>query len=211
MIKLSYTNKMRVNGKRVPSWSLQARTSCPGSKINGEVVEVCKGCYATKGFYHMPVVKNLRKHNQTDYHRSEWVTDMTTAIKKSKYMRWFDSGDIETPELLNKILEVVKLTPNTTHWLPTRSDNTTLLHKPITAVIANCPSNLVVRPSANAVGVTAKERTGVNSYVIEAKDIPLAKSKGVFICPATTPGTTQKSCDTCTMCYTGAKVAYVLH
>ncbi|MEA3280480.1 MAG: hypothetical protein U9Q38_07765, partial [Thermodesulfobacteriota bacterium] len=62
-VKLSYPSKMRVGGKRVGTWDLQAGTTCPGSKVNGEVVEVCKSCYAKKGTYNFPVVKAKRAKN----------------------------------------------------------------------------------------------------------------------------------------------------
>ena len=116
MLKLSRAGKMPCR-----SWSLQALETCPGSIGNdGELVDACKGCYATTGNYRFPNVKAPREHNKTDWKRSEWVTDMTQELDNDRYFRWFDSGDVYDIRLARKILEVMKLTPWCNHWLPTR-------------------------------------------------------------------------------------------
>lgn len=211
--KISKTSKMKITGKRVGCWSLEARKSCPGSKnSDGSVVEVCQSCYATKGMYRFPVVKAARQENQKDYHRDDWVADMVKEVSKYDYFRWFDSGDIETPELAIKIGAVIVGTPNTKHWLPTRSDKVRSINdKPIlkwrTSKLLN---NVVVRPSADNIGLNNNERPGVNSYVIRDTDLFEAKRQGIFVCPVTTDKN-RTSCDTCTTCYTDAKVAYLVH
>lgn len=45
-MKISNTSKLGVR-----SWSLQALETCPGAIENGELVDACKGCYATTGNY----------------------------------------------------------------------------------------------------------------------------------------------------------------
>ena len=86
MIKLSDTSKMKLTGKRVRSWSLEAGVTCPGSAT----AEVCKGCYAKKGMYRFPVVKGTRQHNRDDYKTSDWVDRMVLALAKLDNFRWFD-------------------------------------------------------------------------------------------------------------------------
>ena len=50
MIKLSKASKMPCR-----SWSLQAIDTCPASiGSDGELVDACKGCYATTGNYNFP-------------------------------------------------------------------------------------------------------------------------------------------------------------
>ena len=116
MLKLSRAGKMPCR-----SWSLQALETCPGSIGNdGELVDACKGCYATTGNYRFPNVKAPREHNKEDWKRSEWVTDMSQELDNDRYFRWFDSGDVYDIRLARKILEVMKLTPWCNHWLPTR-------------------------------------------------------------------------------------------
>lgn len=115
--KISITSKL--DGIR--SWSLQAIDTCPGSIASpGELVDACKGCYATTGNYHYPNVKAPRLHNKTDWQRLEWVDDMVAELDSDRYFRWFDSGDVYTLALAEKILEVMQRTPWCKHWLPTR-------------------------------------------------------------------------------------------
>jgi hypothetical protein len=45
---------------------------------------------------------------------------MVSALQNDRYFRWFDSGDMYTLGLAEKILEVMRLTPWCSHWLPTR-------------------------------------------------------------------------------------------
>ena len=207
---------MKIKGKRTGSWSLPAGTSCPGAKG----AEVCEGCYAKKGMYRFPVVKNVREHNKQDYHRDDWVDDMVKEVSKYDYFRWFDSGDIETPELAKKILQVIETTTATTHWLPTRSDKIPAIARVVQGYYGDdkigngyniyACKNVAVRPSADNIGLNNQERPGVNSYVIKPEEIFEAKKQGIHVCPVGI-NPNQKSCDTCTMCYTDAEVAYVLH
>lgn len=117
MIKISITSKL--DGIR--SWSLQAIDTCPGSIASpGVLVDACKGCYATTGNYHYPNVKAPRIFNREDWQRLEWCDDMVAALDSDRYFRWFDSGDVYTLALAEKILEVMIRTPWCKHWLPTR-------------------------------------------------------------------------------------------
>jgi len=117
MIKISVTSKL--DGIR--SWSLQALDTCPGSISSpGVLVDACKGCYATTGNYRYPNVKAPRISNQSDWQRMGWVSDMVEALQNDRYFRWFDSGDMYTLGLAEKILEVMRMTPWCKHWLPTR-------------------------------------------------------------------------------------------
>ena len=117
MIKISVTSKL--DGIR--SWSLQALDTCPGSIASpGVLVDACKGCYATTGNYHYPNVKAPRISNQSDWQRFDWVSDMVEALHNDRFFRWFDSGDMYTLGLAEKMLEVMRLTPWCKHWLPTR-------------------------------------------------------------------------------------------
>jgi len=117
MIKISVTSKL--DGIR--SWSLQALDTCPGSISSpGVLVDACKGCYATTGNYRYPNVKAPRISNQSDWQRFDWVSDMVEALQNDRYFRWFDSGDMYTLGLAEKILEVMRMTPWCSHWLPTR-------------------------------------------------------------------------------------------
>ena len=117
MLKLSITSKL--DGIR--SWSLQALDTCPGSLASpGVLVDACKGCYATTGNYNYPNVKAPRISNKEDWQRMEWADDMVAELERDRYFRWFDSGDMFSLALAEKILEVMQRTPWVKHWLPTR-------------------------------------------------------------------------------------------
>lgn len=144
--KISVTSKL--DGIR--SWSLQALDTCPGSiESPGVLVDACKGCYATTGNYVFANVKAPREHNRTDWQRMEWVDDMVSELEKDRYFRWFDSGDMYTLALAEKILEVMRRTPWCKHWLPTR------MHKfpKFALVLREMASldNVMVRPSSDSI------------------------------------------------------------
>jgi len=158
MIKLSKPSKMPCL-----SWSLQAIDTCPGSKDKeGNLVPACQGCYATDGNYLFKNVKGVRAHNKEDWKRDSWVDDMVKALDNSRYFRWFDSGDVYSVKLAEKILDVMKQTPWVSHWLPTR------MHKfPKFKRIFNkmeALPNVVVRFSSDS--VTGATITGENTSTI---------------------------------------------
>lgn len=117
MIRISKTSKL--DGIR--SWSLQARDTCPGSRNpDNSLVDACSGCYAAFGQYLYNNVKSPRLENQDDWKRDSWEDEMVSILFKFPYFRWFDSGDCYSISLAKKILNVMRRTPNTKHWFPTR-------------------------------------------------------------------------------------------
>jgi hypothetical protein len=144
-VRLSKTSKMPCL-----SWSLEAKKTCPGShNKDGNLVEVCQGCYAAKGFYHMPTSKKLRDYNRSDWKRDEWVDEIIAALLGQEYFRWFDSGDIYHPRLAGKIYLVMRATPNTKHWLPTRSHKVKRIKPYLTSM--KRLSNVAVRYSSDRI------------------------------------------------------------
>ena len=145
MIKLSKAGKMPCR-----SWSLQAIDTCPASiGSDGELVDACKGCYATTGNYNFPNVKAPRIHNKEDWKRDNWVADMVAELDNDRYFRWFDSGDMYDLRLAEKILEICKATPWTRHWIPTRMHKFKKFSKVIEEL--NKLDNVVVRLSSDGV------------------------------------------------------------
>ena len=117
MNHLSKTSKL----DGILSWSLQASETCPGSRAsNGQLVAACSGCYATTGMYHFGAVKAVRADNKEAWQDAGWVDTMVKSLAKAKFFRWFDSGDLYSLELAEKVLAVMEATPNVKHWLPTR-------------------------------------------------------------------------------------------
>jgi hypothetical protein len=188
MIKLSKTSKLGTF-----SWSLEARTTCPGSLgQDGELVDACKGCYAAYGNYRYPNVRQPRLDNQEDWKRDDWEADMVAALADESHFRWFDSGDTYALRLAWKIYSVMKQTPNTKHWLPTR------MHKfpkfaEVLAAMQSLP-NVMVRPSSDS---TAGEYVpGVHGSTILPPDAPVPA--GVHLCGAYA---NDGKCGACRACY----------
>lgn len=61
------------------------------------------------------------------------------------FHRWHDSGDIQSVEHLEKIVEVCRQTPNIKHWLPTREISI------LRAWGGEVPDNLTIRVSATMI------------------------------------------------------------
>ena len=155
--KLSKTSKMPCY-----SYNLPATKCITGSKMAKIKGTTCYDCYALKGMYNFPVVKEAMMRRYEAINHPEWVFAMSVLInsKKSKYFRWHDSGDIQSIEHLQKIFEVCKSTPNTIHWLPTREAQ---ILKQVDK--KDVPDNLVIRLSAIKVDGNAPKSWDLTSTV----------------------------------------------
>ena len=188
MIKISVTSKL--DGIR--SWSLQALDTCPGSISSpGVLVDACKGCYATTGNYRYPNVKAPRISNQSDWQRMGWVSDMVEALQNDRYFRWFDSGDMYTLGLAEKMLEIMRMTPWCKHWLPTR------MHKfpKFAIVLQNMAAlpNVSVRFSSDS--VNGQFTKGLHGSVIVADSTQ--HTKAMTLCRAYENGGKCSGCRAC--------------
>jgi len=188
------------------SWSLQALDTCPASKKpDGELVDACKGCYATTGFYAMGSVKAPREHNREDWKHSDWVDVMAAELDNDRYFRWFDSGDLYSLALAEKVLEVMRRTPWCNHWLPTR------MHKfeKFRAVLAEMEKlpNVVVRLSSDSVTGDTVQDAATSSTIIPTVSHSLPS---MSVCEAYDRG---GKCASCRLCWSKdvAVVAYPAH
>lgn len=199
-VKLSVTSKL----DGIKSWSLQARDTCPGSVENGELVPACAGCYAVGGNYRFSNVKAPREFNRLDWQRLEWADDMVQALDSERYFRWFDSGDMYSLGLAEKMLQVMERTPWVKHWVPTR------MHKfpKFRAVLERMQAlpNVSVRFSSDS--VTGEYMPGLHGSVIvpDSETLP----EGVTLCRAYEHG---GKCNGCRACYdkTVPVIAYPAH
>ena len=200
-VKLSVTSKL----DGIKSWSLQAIDTCPGSVAKGGgLVDACKGCYATTGNYNYPNVKAPRAFNKEDWQRNGWVSDMVEALGNDRYFRWFDSGDMYSVELAEKILQVMTLTPWVKHWLPTRM----VKFAKFKDVIKRMQSlkNVMVRFSSDS--IKGEYVAGLHGSVIVSD--PEALPAGVTLCRAYEH---EGKCSGCRACYdkTVSVIAYPAH
>ena len=201
--KLSGASKMPCK-----SWSLPAWETCPGAADdNGEPVDACKGCYALQNRYLFGAVKALRDHNLDDWEKKGWVAAMVKAIGKGKKFRWFDSGDVYTAALASKIYDVMYLTPECKHWLPTRAykfDNVLVWLERMEKL-----PNVVVRYSSDSVHGETLEQFDNSSVIIQSQDDFKAQS-GHVMCRAFER---QGKCGNCTACWEDKikVVSYIKH
>jgi len=134
------------------SYSIPANECKKGSKLRLIAGSVCSTCYALKGNY-----KRYPAIIQKQYKRLEsisnplWVKAMIFLIQNKKNIqdtgvfRWHDSGDIQNINHFEKILQVVKATPNIKHWLPTKESQLVKQYK------GKIPDNLVIRLSGSMI------------------------------------------------------------
>jgi hypothetical protein len=200
MIRLSRTSKL----DNILSWSLQALETCPGSiGSDGALVAACSGCYATTGNYVFDNVKAPRLENRDDWQRDAWVSDMVSALDSQRYFRWFDSGDMYSIDLAEKMLQVMTLTPWVKHWLPTRMAK----FAKFADVIARMQAlpNVVVRFSSDSVDGVYNARHG-SVIIPDAASAP----DGVSVCHAYAH---DGKCSGCRACYDKSipVIAYPAH
>ena len=103
-----------------PSINLPASQCITGRKLVNVKGSTCSGCYALKGRYRFPNVKEAMARRLAKLHDPRWIEAMVTLINKQPVFRWHDSGDLQSVQHLKNIFEVCKRTPGTSHWLPTR-------------------------------------------------------------------------------------------
>ena len=103
-----------------PSINLPASQCITGAKLAKVPGSTCSGCYALKGRYRFPNVKEAMQRRLAKLHDPRWIDAMVTLIDKQPVFRWHDSGDLQSVQHLKNIFEVCKQTPDTSHWLPTR-------------------------------------------------------------------------------------------
>ena len=202
-VKLSNTSKLGVK-----SWSLQALNTCPASiGADGELVDACKGCYATAGHYRYANVRAPREFNRQAWEQDSFVNDFVKALNKERFFRWFDSGDMYNIKLAEKMLLIMQATPHVNHWLPTRMHKFKKFHSVIEQMAAL--PNVAVRLSSDSITgeLVESKISDLNSTIIPEYEID---SYNGFICQAFYQ---DGKCLDCTACYDKnvKTVAYVGH
>jgi len=143
-------------------------------KVKGSV---CSTCYALKGNYLRPNVPIAQARRLERLSNPLWTQAMVKLTAKTKYFRWFDSGDIQSLEMLVNIVDVAIQNPKTKYWLPTKEYKIVSDYKKQGIV----PNNLVIRVSAPMKNQRLNSRYGQTSMVID-KDTKV--DSDVFVCDA---------------------------
>jgi hypothetical protein len=184
---------------KMPGWAygIPAKECKTGAKLVNVKGSTCEGCYALKGCYVFDVVQAAQYRRLKSIDNPLWVRAMASLInsKKSKYFRWHDSGDVQSLKHLAKIFKVAKLTPETSHWLPTREAWTQ-------AYQDRAPSNLIIRFSMPMVNQPAAGNWNNTSTVVT--------DEKKASCPAPKQ---ENSCKDCRACWDHSvkNVAYLAH
>jgi len=135
------------------SYSLPAKLCSKGGKLRKIKGSVCSTCYALKGNYkRYPKIVQAQERRVNSINNVDWVNAMIYLINNkkdiqaSKVFRWHDSGDIQSLDHFEKILKVVKATPNIKHWIPTKESGIIKNYVGI-----KIPSNVVIRLSGSMI------------------------------------------------------------
>ena len=139
---MTRTSKMPGLSYSLPAWACQT-----GAKLRKVPGTPCHGCYALKGNYiRYPAIKKAQYYRLDSLDHDSWIPAMVAQIKRQKWFRWHDAGDIQSVEHLRKIFEVCRLTPGTNHWLPTQERKLLQFLDP--DII---PTNLIIRFSSHMI------------------------------------------------------------
>ena len=174
---MTRTSKMPGLSYSLPAWECKT-----GSKLCKIKNSVCSACYALKGNYtRYKAIKAAQYVRLASLNNELWTAAIVTQIKRQKYFRWHDAGDVQDVQHLNKIYEVCRLTPGTKHWMPTREAW-------IKDHLDGKPDNLVIRFSAPMIDQAAPASWPNSSEVV---------TEGAT-CPAPQQG---NSCGDCRNCW----------
>ena len=181
------------------SYSIPAINCKVGSALRKVKGSVCHGCYAMKGFYNFPAVKNALEKRLASIDNPKWVEAMAFLInyyfqrKGVSFFRWHDSGDIQSFDHLLNILKVVALTPKVKHWIPTREYG--IIAQLIKSDIV-VPKNINIRLSASMIDGNYPK---LNAEYITYSGVHTTDKagKGVFSCPALKQDNECKDCRAC--------------
>ena len=180
------------------SYNLPANACKTGAKLREIPGTPCYKCYAFKGRYNFPNVKDALARRLESLQDPQWVQAMAVLIKGKKFFRWHDSGDLQSVTHFKNILEVCKLTPETSHWLPTQERKLMMLINP-----AAIPANLIVRIS------NAKNDTKPGKFWDHWSTVVTVPRAG-HVCPAPEQG---NPCGDCRACWSKDvhEVQYKIH
>lgn len=203
------------NGKMPGSTFAISATKC---KVGGKLATVkdstCSRCYALKLEKLRPSVNqgwlaNYEKAvslitSNPDKWIAACVFQIMRAYAKSgeAFHRWFDSGDLQSVEMLSAICGVARSTPSIRHWLPTRESGIVKAYKVQGGVV---PENLIIRVSSTMISDTPISGHSHTSTVHRKKE-----SHTGHACPASTQG---NNCGSCRACWSHdvANISYPLH
>ena len=187
--------KISLGNTKMPgtTYAVDAFACITGSKLAKVKGSICSGCYSIKLQKLRPSVDQGYKNNLFKWkvsNTSNWIDAMVFQILRAKVKehRWFDSGDLQSLEMLEAIAEVARQTPGVKHWLPTKEYGIYAKYLKTNTL----PANLVVRVSATMID-------GNPSKVFKNTSTVHKNNKAIgFECKARTRG---NACGPCRACW----------
>ena len=160
---IAESGKVSLGNTKMPSttFAISAKACKVGAKLVNVKGSTCSRCYALKLQNLRPSVdqgwtNNLLKAEKLISDNPKlWAKQMAFQIKRGcdklniHEHRWFDSGDLQSIEMLHAIVLCANETPHIRHWLPTREAK---IVKEYRKLYGNEPDNLVIRVSATMIG-----------------------------------------------------------
>lgn len=116
---LSEPSKMPGHGYSLPAEACQT-----GSRLKAVKGAVCQACYARKGRYVFPNVQTALRRRLASLEDPRWMDAMGMLLWRDvgrglTWFRWHDSGDLQSPEHLRRLLALARAVPEMRFWLPT--------------------------------------------------------------------------------------------
>lgn len=171
---------------------------------------VCGNCYAHKGMYVFPNVRKAqaKRLEILSSNLPKWQADMTALLRlkyrrktgKDRVFRFHDSGDVQSLEHLEAIVQIARDLPDIRFWLPSKEFG--VIRRWLAANPSGFPANLAVRISAPMIGRPAVPIPGTVSSTV---------GTGIgYSCPAPEQG---NNCGDCRACWSRdvASVDYHKH
>jgi len=212
-VRAGLSNPSKMPGR---GWSLPAKKSCPvGGKLASIPGTVCHGCYADKGRYTEDgVAASLEarwarvKEAQVSIDSAAlWCAAMAYLIEHQspEVFRWHDAGDLFNDKYTLMIFTVIRMTPTTKHWIPTKELGS--LARLVVREGHAVPRNVTIRVSAYRVGEAIAIPPGLRARGIRSSSVNVDES---MQCPAYTQ---DGECRDCRKCWsrTVPNINYPLH
>lgn len=184
--------RMLSNVSKMPGRSISrsARLCHVGQKLRKIKGSTCEKCYALKGMYNMPNVKQAMERREDFFHSIDFVPRMVAllhTLRKPEF-RWFDSGDCDSVAMGHNILDVCEATPHLVHWIPSRE------YKIWGDVLRtrNLPANVTLRMSAHMID-DAPAKAWQNTSTVASHGGNITG----HLCPAPTQDGKCKDCRAC--------------
>lgn len=181
------------------AYGLPAKECKVGSRLVRIPGSVCHGCYALKGNYRFSNVQRAQYRRLESLRHPMWTEAMVSLLAHldTRWFRWHDSGDIQSPSHLKNIADIAEAHPDIKFWIPTREK--VFVHSHLRKH-GPFPENLVVRVSATMIDGPPPLGFPQTSTVVTSD----------ATCPAPQQG---GECGTCRACWDPevANVSYKKH